>query len=124
MSHGSLQDVNINGVSFVPTADSDIDTSPSEWTHEAEPNGSGPASIKSTKKVPKASGIVLRTDSTTESFLIQWADAGEWLEFFVTKRDGSVWGCMGLLQIESTSSMSGTTTISIECQTKWDISAA
>lgn len=122
--HGSLQDVNINGVSFVPVADIDVNIQVNEWENEAQPNGSGPVSISSVKKVPGASNINLRADSTELGFLRTWSDSAEFVEFFMTLRDGSVWGCLGLLKLDEASTANGTVMCSIQCQTTWDISAA
>jgi hypothetical protein len=122
--HGSLQDVNIDGVSFVPVADVDAQIVPNEWENEAIPNGSGPASIQSVRKVPGVSGVTLRVDSTEIGFLRTYADSGEWKEFIMTLRDGSVWNCYGLLKLDEVSTANGTAAISVQCQTKWDIKAA
>lgn len=122
--HGSLQDVNINGISFNTTADVDVSIQVNEWENEAIPNGSGPASIQSVRKIPGASGINLRVDSTELGFLRTWSDSAEWSEFFMVLRDGSTWGCLGLLKLDEASTGIGTVSVSIFCRTKWDISAA
>lgn len=122
--HGSLLDVNINGVSFVPVADVDANITPNGWENELQSNGNGPASISSVKKVPGVSGVNLRVDSTELGFLRTWADSAELVEFFMTLRDGSVWGCLGLLKLDDVSTANGTISITVQCSTKWDISAA
>jgi len=122
--HGSVLDVNINGISFIPVTDTDISIVMNEWDNELEANGSGPASIKSVRKVPSASNIMLRVDSTELGFLRGWSDSAEQIEFFMVLRDGSVWGCVGLLKVDEVSTANGTVSISVYCRTKWDISAA
>lgn len=122
--HGSLLDININGVSFVPVADVDANFTMNEWDNEAQPNGNGPASVSSVRKVPGVTNVNLRVDSTEVGFLKTWSNSAEWVEFFSVLRDGSVWGCLGLLKLDEYSSANGTAMISIQCKTNWDISAA
>ena len=122
--HGSLLGVEINGISFVAVADVDVSIVLGRWNNEAVPNGTGPASTQSTRKVPGASGIDLRANSTELGYLITWSDAAEDVEFFMTKRDGSVWGCFGLLKLDDASTGKGTVSIAIQCRTKWDIKPA
>lgn len=122
--HGSLLDVNINGVSFVPVADVDANIMVNQWENEKQPNGNGPASTSSVRKVPGVSNINLRVDSTELGFLRTWSDSAEDIEFFMTLRDGSVWGCLGLLKLDEVSTANGTVSITVQCNTGWDISAA
>lgn len=122
--HGSLINVDIEGVEFVPVADVDASIIPNNWENEVVPNGSGPGSIQSVRKVPGVSGVNLRVDSTELGYLRTWADSADWVEFFMTLRDGSVWGCLGLLKLDEVSTANGTVAVTIQCKTKWDISAA
>jgi hypothetical protein len=122
--HGSLLNVDIEGISFVPTADVDVSIITDKWENEAVPNGSGPASVQSVKKVPGASGITLRVNSTELGYLKDWSNAAQYINFYMTFRDGSVWGCRGLLQLAEASTANGTQDITVQCETDWDISAA
>lgn len=122
--HGSLLDCNINGVSFVTVADVDANIMVNQWENEKQPNGSGPASTSSIRKIPGVSNVNLRVDSTGLGFLRTWSDSAENVEFFMTLRDGSVWGCLGLLKLDEYSTANATVMVSIQCDTGWDISAA
>jgi len=122
--HGSLLAVSIEGISFVPVADIDVSIVLNQWDNELEPNGSGPASTKSVRKVPSASNIMLRADAVEHGYLRDWSDDATIVEFYMTLRDGSVYGCRGLLKVDEVSTAAGTVSISIYCKTKWDISAA
>ena len=122
--HGSLQSVNIEGIAFVPTADVDANIVVNQWDNEVVPNGSGPGSTQSVRKVPGVSNVMLRVDSVELGYLRGWSDSAEDIEFFMTLRDGSVWGCRGLLKVDEVSTANGTVSISVQCRTKWDISAA
>lgn len=122
--HGSLNRVSINGVDFIPPADVDVNLMIDEWENTAEPNSSGPTSIKSVRKVPQAQNLTLRVDSTELGFLRAWAEAGSPVEFIMALRDGSEWGCLGTLMLGEYSSANGTIPITMQCSTKWDIAAA
>jgi len=122
--HGSILNVTINGITFIPTADCDANVTPNEWENTVEPNGSGPGSIMSVKRVPGVENLTLRVNSTETGFLRTWADSAEMVEYFHTERDGSVWGCRGLLQLDPRSTAKGTMNIKIQCETSWDIAAA
>lgn len=122
--HGSPLDISINGISFVSTADCDISFTNDEWDNDLEPNGSGPASISSVRKVPAAESITLRVNSTEVDMLRTWSNAAEFVDFHVVLRDGSVRSCKGLLILDQESTAKGTQTIKIKCRTGWDILAA
>lgn len=122
--HGTLLNVNIEGIEFKCPADIDVDIAMPEWDNDVDAYGSGPGEISSTKMQPGASNIVVHQDPTSLGWLKEWVDSGSFVEFFMTLRDGSVYGAQVLLKLESTSSAKGIATLSCKCRTKWDVSAA
>jgi len=122
--HGTIIGVNIEGIEFRCPMDVDANITVDSWDNNVEPNGAGPGSISSVKKIPGVSGLTLRVDSTELGFLRGWSDAADWVEFFMTLRDGSVWGCQGLLKLDDASTAKGTVAITVQCQNGWDIQAA
>jgi hypothetical protein len=122
--HGSLLDTNLNGVSFQSPADVDVTIVSNRWENEMEPNGSGPGSVKSVRKIPGASGITVRASTLDVDRLSGWADSAEIIDCYLTLRDGSVWSGRVLLQVGDYSTANGTVELTVQCETDWDKAAA